>query len=223
MQNSISANNREKEAADAYLTFLQSKGASSGMLYLRSKFLDVFTLKLTGKIQARKEFAYALEDTLTNLSQEDSNHALSTAREFFPFWMADIKAIAMFEEYYSFRASDLAWEPKHKTLEALTEGLDSEILTAQEDQALKAYIAVIMKLGADNAVIETRTKLSKIILIRLREAPEINHTTYRIAVDLTLPLFKTKEIKKLYLDIVREFYYFWRNDPAAETKVFGEG
>lgn len=213
---------RERKTANAYLTFLQSKGAPSSMLYLRSKFLDAFILQLTGKIQTRKEFAYTLESVLENQSQDDRSHALNTGREFFPFWMNDIKAIAMFEEYYAFSANQANWMPKHKTLKSLTDELESEILTEQEKQSLDNYINAITKLGADNTVIETRTKLSKIILIRLREAPANNHATYRIAVDLTLPLFKRVEIKKLYLDVVREFYYFWRDDPAAMTKVFGK-
>jgi len=221
MQQSTSSKSREREAADAYLTFLQSKGANSHMLYLRSKFLDSFIKKLSGKMQTRKSFAYALEDTLKKASKDEKSLALSTSREFFPFWMNDIKAIAMFEEYYGFSTNEINWEPKHKTLTALTKELNTLILTEQESQVLNTYLQVIVRLGADQTVVDTRSKLAKIILIRLREAPMTNHAAYRIAVDLTLPLFKTKEIKTLYLDVVREFYYFWKNDPNAEAKVFG--
>lgn len=214
-------NIREKEAADAYLKFLQSKGAPSGMLYLRSRFLDTFILKLKGKIQTRKEFAYALEEIIGILPLVDKGNALSTAREFFPFWMNDIKAIAMFQEFYGFNIDDIRWEPKHTTLQALTNDLDNIELTPDESQSLTTYMQVIVKLGADTAVIDTRSKLAKIILLRLRDAPTTNHAIYRISVDLTLPLFKTKEIKQIYLDVVREFYYFWTNDLEAEAKVFG--
>lgn len=222
MQKPFIVNDREKEAAHAYLTFLQNKGAPSGMLYLRSKFLDGFILNLADRIQTRKEFAYALEETLETLTQQDRSHALTTAREFFPFWMSDIKAIAMFEEYYAFSANDTKWEPKYTTLKALTNDLESVTLTAKESEALNAYIQAIIKHGADRSVVKTRSRLCKIILIRLREAPVINQATYRIAVDLTLPLFTQAEIKKVYLDVVREFYYFWVDDPAAEFKVFGK-
>lgn len=221
MKKSPIVSSREKEAANAYLKFLQSKGAPSGMLYLRSRFLDTFMVKLAGKIQTRKEFAYALEEALAMLPHDDRNNALNTAREFFPFWMNDIKAIAMFEEYYGFSVKEIKWEPKHKTLKALTDELETEKLSDTESQSLNTYRQVIIKLGADKSVIETRSKLAKIILIRLRDAPVTNHVIYRMSVDLTLPLFKTKEIKQLYLDVVREFYYFWINDPDAEIKVFG--
>lgn len=215
-------NNREKEAADAYLRFLQSKGASTRMLYLRSRFLDTFTPKLKGKIQARKEFAIALEETITALPLTDRSNALSAAREFFPFWMNDIKAIAMFQEFYGFNVSEIEWKPKHSTLKEITDDLDTEAFTDAENLSLNAYLHVIIKRGADQSVVDIRTKLAKIILIRLRDAPTTNHAVYRLSVDLTLPLFKTNEIKQLYLDVVREFYYFWMNDPKAEAKVFGQ-
>lgn len=221
MKKHLIVKNREKEAANAYLKFLQTKGAPTGILYLRSRFLDTFIVKLAGKIQTREAFSSSLEETLVIISRSDRVIALNTAREFFPFWMNDIKAIAMFEEFYGFSVEDFTWEPKHKTLKALTDELEIEKLTDKESQSLNNYQQVIIKLGADKYVIDTRSKLAKIILIRLRGAPVANHAIYRLSVDLTLPLFKTKEIKQLYLDVVREFYYFWINDPDAEIKVFG--
>jgi hypothetical protein len=215
-----SAKNREKEAADAYLKFLQAKGASSRALYLRSKFLDAFMEKLTGKIQARKEFATALEVALAALPDDERSNALNTAREYFPFWMNDIKAIAMFEEYYGFNISDIQWKPKHATLKALSDELEVSKLNDIESQALNRYRHLLLQKGADKSVVDIRSKLAKIILLRLRDAPSNNHAIYRISVDLTLPLFKTKEIKQLYLDVVREFYYFWLEDPDAGIKAF---
>lgn len=215
-----SAKSREKVAADAYLKFLQAKGASSRALYLRSKFLDTFMEKLAGKIQTRKEFATALEVTLATLSNDERSNALNTAREYFPFWMNDIKAIAMFEEYYGFNISDVQWKPKHATLKALTDELEVSKLNDIESQSLNRYRHLLILKGADKSVVDTRSKLAKIILLRLRDAPTNNHAIYRISVDITLPLFKTKEIKQLYLDVVREFYYFWLDDPDAEVKAF---
>lgn len=213
---------REKQATDAYLKLLQSKGASTKTLYQRSRFLDALMIKLSTKEQTRKAFAFALEETLINLPKEDKSNALNTAREYFPFWMNDIKAIAMFQEYYGFSTKEITWKPKHNTLSALTKNLDSETFSDTESQSLRAYLKTIANLGADDSIISTRSKLVKIILLRLREAPIKNHAAYRISVDLTLPLFKTKEIRELYLDVVREFYHFWENEPNAEELTFGK-
>lgn len=215
-------NSREKQATDAYLKFLQTKGAPSGILYRRSRFLDVFMDKLRDKEQTRKAFAFALEETLTHLTQEDKSSALNTAREYFPFWMDDIKAIALFNAHYGFSTKEVKWQPKHTTLQALTKNLDSEVFNEEESLSLENYLKSIANLGADRAIIETRSKLAKIILLRLREAPMKNHATYRISVDLTLPLFQTQEIRDLYLEVVREFYHYWENDPSAEELTFGK-
>jgi len=216
------ANNREKEASDAYLKFLQSKGAPSGTLYHRSSFLDAFMLKLENKDQTRRAFALALEETIVNLPEANRSNALNTAREYFPFWMNDIKAIALFHEYYGFSTQEVEWTPKHTTLESLIKHLDEEVFNAEETFVLKKYLTTIASLGADKATIESRSKLAKIILLRLREAPIKNHAIYRVSVDLTLPLFKTQEIRDLYLEVVREFYHYWHNDPNAEALTFGE-
>ncbi len=216
------AKTREKQASDAYLKFLQSKGASTNTLYQRSRFLDAFMITLATKEQTRKAFAFALEETLVNLPEQDRSNALNTAREYFPFWMNDIKAIAMFHEYYGFSTKEIKWKPKHATLDALTKNLDNETFDDAETLSLKNYLEAIANLGADRSIISTRSKLVKIILLRLREAPVKNHAAYRISVDLTLPLFKTKEIRDLYLDVVREFYHFWQNEPNAEELTFGK-
>lgn len=213
---------REKQATDAYLKFLKSKGATTGTLYQRSRFLDAFMLKLSDKEQTRKTFAIALEETLMSLPQADRSNALNTAREYFPFWMNDIKAIAMFHEYYGFSIKEMTWEPKHTTLDALTKNLDNETFNAEESSSLTHYLEAIANLGANRSIISTRNKLAKIILLRLREAPIKNHAVYRLSVDLTLPLFKTQEIRELYLDVVREFYHFWENAPNAEELTFGK-
>ena len=220
MNNKLIAKSREKEASDAYSKFLQGKGAPSGELYLRSKFLDIFTTYLANKQQIRKEYSSVLEQTLVKLSDDEKSNALNTAREYFPFWMNEIKAIAMFEEYYGFNVSKVKWKPKYNSLQSISEALETDRLNDSESQSLNAYRLTLTKQGAEKSVIDTRSKLAKIILLCLKDAPTNNHANYRISVDMTLPLFKSEEIKKLYLKVVREFYYFWINDPDADIKAF---
>jgi len=210
---------REKEAADAYLKFLQSKGAPSSLLYSHSKFLDIFMSKLSGTVQTRKVYSTMLSETLESLPLEEKTHALNAAREFFPFWMGDIKAVAMFQQRYGFSAIDIQWTPKASLLKTLPNRLKKASLSKQESLALNAYIEAITAKGIEPSEIARRSQLTKTLLIYLREAPVSSPAVYRVAVDHTLPLFKSKEIKKYYLDAVREFYPFWRNDTAVKNKV----
>jgi len=209
-------NKREKEAVNAYLKFLQTKGAASGTLYKRSLFLDRLTEHLVGKALERSSYGHALDKAIETVSQIDKYDCQNTAREFYPFWMNDIKAIAAFDLHYGFDIQSIKWRPLTSSLDALTKKLDTEVFDRSESLSLNNYAQALRKHNAENLVVDTRVKLAKVILIRLRDAPAKNNKTYRMAVDVTLPLFTVKEIKQLFLTVVREFYYFW--DRGASTK-----
>lgn len=208
---------REKQSADAYLSFLQSKGASSRTLYLRSRFLDSLMVELKGKEQNRLNFAKALKTIRVKLPKDELSLALSTSREYFAFWMEDIKGIADFEKKYGFNISTSEWHPKPKTLKALKNAVETDIFTNDETACLKNYTDKMLRTISDVAVVDQRTKYAKILLVRLRDAPSKSHLVYRIAVDMTMNLFKDQNIQQLYLDAARDFYKFWRAKPNAYT------
>lgn len=202
-------NNREKIAVNAYLKLLKNKGASSGTLYKRSLFLDKLTMLLAGKELDRAVYSNALDSALSNIATADRDDCFNIAREFYPFWQNDIKAIATFNLYYGFNSTSIKWKPPPASLEALTKNLDNEKFDDNEKTALKLYVSALRGRGAGDLVIETRIKMAKIVLVRLRDAPECNSKIYRMAVDITLPLFTVQEIRQLFLQVVREFYYSW--------------
>lgn len=201
--------NREKKSADAYLNFLQSKGAPTSLLYARSHFLDTFGISLKDKDQTRIAYANALQNTRKKLSKEHKD-LLTIAREYFPFWMEDIKAIANFEKKFGFNALDSNWEPKPKSLKSLESAIKTDVYTIHEKQALNSYLEKIGKVINDFQSTNERLDLAKILLIRLRDAPDKNHNFYRKAIDITLPLFECKNKRKLYLEVARELYDDWK-------------
>ncbi|HQN64254.1 MAG TPA: hypothetical protein PLR90_07405 [Methylophilus sp.] len=200
---------REKQAAEAYLKFLGQKGASAGTLYRRSLFLDSLTAGLAGKTQNATEFGKVLTDVLKTVTQLDMLECQNTAREFYPFWMNDIKAIALFEKHYGYDVKPVKWKPLPASLEKLTESLEHESFDERDTLALLRYSRHLYVQGAEPLVVDTRLKLAKVVVVRLRDAPVKSNITYRMAVDMTLPLFRVKEIRELFLAVVREFYYFW--------------
>jgi hypothetical protein len=88
-----------------------------------------------------------------------------------------------------------------------------------EQWPLKAYFTALRQEGADKAMVDTRVKLAKLLLYRLRSAPELNNQHYRLAVDSTLYLFKARETREMFLLAVREFYHFWIGDPEAANYI----
>jgi hypothetical protein len=214
---------REKEAVSAYLKLLQSKGATSGMLYKHSLFLDKLTVKLADSMLHAAEYSNVLDEVMETTPADEWHVNLNTAREFYPFWMKDIKAIATFSLSYGFNVETIQWKPLASSLKSLTDSLQTENFDTSETWPLKAYSQAMRYEGAEQALVDTRIKLAKIILIRLRDAPIKNHKSYRTAADLTLPLFKIKETKKLFLLVVREFYNFWTGNPNAANMLIGDG
>ncbi len=214
---------REKEAASAYLKLLQHKGAESGLLHRRSQFLDTLKLELSGKPHDGNAYRAAVEAVMETIPADDWHEDLTAAREFYPFWTKDIKAIAALNINPGFEVEPLQWKPNQASLQSLTDSLTTEKFEASENWPLKAYIQALRQEGAEQSVVDTRSKLAKIIIIRLRSAPEKNHKTYRAAVDLTLPLFTIKQSRRLFLVVVREFYHFWSGNPDAPRMVLKDG
>ncbi|MDP2071430.1 hypothetical protein [Methylotenera sp.] len=213
---------REKEAVSAYLKLLQSKGATSNVLYKRSLFLDQLSIILADKALDTHEYSRAVDAIMESIPADDWHVNLNTAREFYPFWMKDIKAIAAFSLNYGFDVEAIQWKPLATSLKSLTDSLEHEKFDTSENWPLKAYSQVMRFEGADQSYVDTRIKLAKIILLRLRDAPIKNHKSYRTAADLTLPLFKIHEAKKLFLSVVREFYNFWTGNPNAASMLLKE-
>ncbi|MDP1765894.1 MAG: hypothetical protein Q8K83_03225 [Methylotenera sp.] len=213
---------REKEAISAYLKLLQSKGATSNILYKRSLFLDQLSVSLADKALVNHEYSRAVDAIMESIPADDWHVNLNTAREFYPFWMKDIKAIAAFNLNYGFDVEAIQWKPLATSLKSLTDSLEHEKFDTSENWPLKAYSQAMRFEGAEQPYVDTRIKLAKIILLRLRDAPIKNHKSYRTAADLTLPLFKIQEAKNLFLSVVREFYNFWTGNPNAASMLSKE-
>ena len=214
---------REKQAINAYLKLLQNKGADGAMLHKRSLFLDKLSVNLVDKDLDGSEYRAAIEDLMEEIPPDDWHISLTTAREFYAFWVNDIKAIATFNLRNGFDVQPLHWKPLETSLKILWDRLETEKFDTSENWPLKAYTQALRHDGAEQTLVDTRVSLAKIILIRLRDAPEKDHKTYRTAVDLTLPLFNIKQNRRLFLVVVREFYHFWTGNPDASSMVLKDG
>ncbi|HEY9267878.1 MAG TPA: hypothetical protein VIO39_00325 [Methylotenera sp.] len=215
--------NREKEAINAYLKLLQSKGASSSLLHKRSVFLDRLSAGLGSLALDGAEYRVAIENIMETIPAENWHENLTAAREFYPFWLKDIKAIAALNKNPGFEVPPVDWKPDLVSLKALTDSLETEKFDTSETWPLKAYSQALRHEGAEQSLVDTRVKLAKIILIRLRTAPQKSGVMYRTAVDLTLPLFTIKQNRRLFLVVVREFFHFWSGNPDAASMVLKDG
>jgi hypothetical protein len=214
--------NREQEALGAYLKLLQNKGVSEVSLKQR----EVLLLELMPRIADLSNdgllYRDAVEDFLDSLDKTKWAFCLAVAREYFPFWTKDIKAIAALNADAGFDLSSEQWQPFDYNLKVLWEMLDKEQFGVSETWPLKSYTLALRQEGATQSLVDTRIKLVKLLLMRLRDAPDKNHKVYRIAVDSSASLFAVKETRHLFFSVVREFYYFWIGDPNAAQYIRGD-
>ena len=215
-------NQRELDALSAYLTYLTNKGASKSDMEMREDFLNIL-IPMLDKVTHNGAFYRDVVESLEAL-QPKLNWAvfLPVAREYFLFWMDDFKAIASLNREMNTASAPTQWVPPECDLQKMWASLDKEKFSMPESWPLKGYSKALKDGGADAAVIDARIKLAKLLLLRLRDAPEIDPKYFRIAVDTTVPLFTMKETKRLFLVVVREYYYFWSGSPDAEKQVFAK-
>lgn len=214
---------REKEAINAYLKLLLAKGASDAVLHRRSLFLEHLAVSLADQPLNGDTYRDVVEDVMVSVPADAWHDSLTAAREFYPFWVQDIKAIAALNINPGFDVKPIDWRPVQATLKLLSDRLETEKFDASENWPLKAYIQALRFEGAEQSLVDTRVKLAKIILMRLRTAPDKDNKAYRVAVDLTLPLFTINDSRRLFLVVVREFYHFWSGNPNAASMVLKEG
>lgn len=211
---------REQEALTAYLRLLQSKGAGAEGLVQRKALLHVLMSMLAGQPQDGALYRELVEQALQKMEKGLWPAFLALAREYYYFWNQDIKAIAAMHSNGGYdAAAPLAGPADVENLRALWNGLDREQFGVAETWPLKAYASALREEGADKVVVETRCKLVKLLLVRLRDAAEKDAGRYRCTVDSTVPLFEMKETRQLFLIVMREFFYFWIGDPEAAGHI----
>jgi len=203
---------REHIALSAYLNLLERKGFTNVELRQR----EVIILKLIPWIENihcnGNAFRDAVDQLFKTLEKPLWFSYLPVIREFFSFWVDDIKAVIAMNQDNVFGANLIKWKPGETELKGLWGSLDKHTLTRSEMQPLDEYEKVLRGNGVEEFVVNTCKKLAKLLLILLRNAPHKQPVAYRHALDANLTLFSSNEAYKVSLKVGREFYYFWKGD-----------
>ena len=210
---------REQQALEVYIKLLTGKGFGPDTFVPRVNFLNKFMPLLANKELNGSSYRIAIEDLMDSVAETDWAESLVIAREYYPFWLNDLKAVAQLSKNTLTDTLPINWQPKHVALSILWHTVDSEKFDTTDSWALKGYTKALRFENAEQTLIDTRLKLAKIILVRLRDAPDKSNKVYRTTVDATLPLFEVKKNRRLFLVVVREFFHFWAGNPEADKFV----
>jgi hypothetical protein len=206
---------REFRALSAYINLMRSKGATEANLDHRKKFLVPLAELLGEQAHDSVLFRKHVDTVLEQCAKTDWPFFLTVAREYYPFWTDDIKAIAALNASGGYAIEPIMPPVHTKELKALWQNLDKEQFSVTEKWPLKAYAAALRDAGAAPELIETRTRLVKLMLLRLRAIDTRDSAHYRAAVEATLPLFNLKDARDVFMTVIREFFYFWEGNPNA--------
>ncbi|WP_232415336.1 hypothetical protein [Methylotenera sp. 73s] len=210
---------REQQALEVYFKLLTVKGFGPETFVQRTSFLNRLLPLLADKTTNGGEYRLAIETMMDTVAEADWPESLVISREYYPFWINDLKAVANFCKSTTKDQLPIEWKPVEVTLSNLWHNVDQEKFSTTDSWALKAYTKALRNENAEQTLIDTRLKLSKILLVRLRDAPDKSNKIYRTAVDATLPLFEVKKNRRLFLVVVREFFHFWAGNPDAEKYI----
>ncbi len=208
---------REQQALEVYFKLLTVKGFGQETFVQRTSFLNKLLPLLAHKEIG--EYRLAIEAVMDSVPESDWPEGLVIAREYYPFWINDLKAVAQFSKNVTTNQLPIDWKPVEVSLSSLWHNIDQEKFSTTDTWALKAYTKALRDENAAQTLIETRLKLAKVLLVRLKDAPDKSNKTYRTTVDATLPLFEVKKNRRLFLVVVREFFHFWSGNPEAAKYI----
>lgn len=210
------SSSREADAIQAYYNLLHGKGADDAILAQRDALLAELSPLLADLECTSTAYRQAVDDCLADKPAQRWPELLTIIREFYPFWRGDVKAVMQYADTVGFELHPISWQPAVIDLQSVWPALQSEKFETSELWALNGYVKALKSMEHKQEMdIELRTRMAKLMLLRLREAPMTEKNAFRITADATLPLFNLKNTRHLFLNAVREFYYFWAAHPDA--------
>jgi hypothetical protein len=213
------SNQREHDALKAYLKLLEHKGFPEAKLIQRQYIILRLIPFIEHIPQDGTTYRAAVDKLFNVLDHAEWAICIPVIRDYFSFWVKDIKAIAGMNQDKAFEANPKEWKPETRDLKALWESLDKATLTHYEVKPLETYENALRNRGADDFFIDTRKKIVKLLLLRLRDVPHKQPNAYRKVIDANLPLFTSDETHHTFLNVGREFYYFWKGDQNAAQQL----
>ncbi|AKR43410.1 hypothetical protein [Methylophilus sp. TWE2] len=210
---------REEEAQKAYVKLLTGQGVSQRVLVQREFVIIRLSAFLKDIPCDGSHYRQAVDRFIASMDPAEIPAILPVVREFFSFWVRDIKAIAAMSQAKVFNGTTPVTMATQDELFKHWYDLDKTTMTSQEEQVMDTFKQVSMVRGFEPAVFKERMRMAKCLLLSLRQVPYKQSHSYRQMVDRNLPLFNALGSQHTFLSVSREFYYFWRSDMLKPQAV----
>ena len=202
---------REQEAQQAYAKLLSRQGLSARACMQREFVLIRLRPYLVGIPNTGNHYRQAIDKFMVGVDPSEVSFVLMTVREFFSFWIKDIKAIAAMSAAKAFDGESTPSLPSHAWLQQQWQALDQAALHAEEHEVLTAFQVATMSRHTDPLMINARVRLAKYLLLSLRHLLHKQSLYYRQWIEHQQAFFRLQGIPHLFLSVARELYEFWRS------------
>jgi len=115
---------REQQALEVYIKLLKSKGFGPETFVQRINFLNRLMPLLADKVSGGGEYRMALEALMDHVAENDWPESLVIAREYYPFWANDLKAVSNLSKSVSKDTLPIDWKPTEVALVTLWHAVD---------------------------------------------------------------------------------------------------
>ncbi|MTD33530.1 hypothetical protein GKE73_12140 [Paludibacterium sp. dN 18-1] len=199
----------------AYLRLIERQGASAQVVAERRRLLTPLVRVLEGKPQQLEVFREAVEMLLADCEPDERVITLTSAREYYYFWLGDVKKLAAMTSRAGFSTRNVHIEVTG-SLDDLCQRLQQQGF-ADFPPSLGIYLGELFENGVDESVIAEREILLKAMLFLLHGQP-YKPESYRVAVDAMLLHLAERGNHTAFLDLAREFFYYWLSFPPATER-----
>lgn len=208
-------NPREQTAIQAYINFIEKKGATKQNLDQRTTLLHQLCPYIANVDCDGNGFRIGVDAFLEHAPKDNWPFVLQIIREFFPFWTGNIKLIAALSHGEAYDKETARWQALSGSLESIWQELDNLVLGGEDSRCLQSYSDALTLHGVADEPRLTRVKLVKLLLFKLNGITVKSPKLYRKAIDATISIFEQHQMRNFFLIVVREFYYFWMSQPDA--------
>lgn len=149
----------------------------------------------------------AVSQYLAQLEEMERAFCTQMVRMFYPYWMAEFT-------YQGSQLSAHANDFKHlaqapKSLLDLWEKAESELLSDAEMLLLNQFTKDLQEKEIASDAVDSRKKIAKILTVELRNHQAPTHFDYRLTVEKIQVIINKHDLKAFFVQVSRDFYYFW--------------
>jgi len=210
------------EALKAYINLLKKNENKKSDISRSEHFARLVIAKLGEQAINAVSYRNAVNLMLNSIPDIYRLHATSTAREFYPFLTSDFKSVALLMSTGNYRGirenCEVAFDSSIKNIDEMIKITEAAVLSERESAIHNRYLAHLATLGIAEQAINTRGRLSKMLIYLTRDM-SITNSSYSALLDSMLPLFSLEETRKYLISIAREFYFFLIEDINAPAQA----